>query len=310
MGYVRGCIMSEKLLSLCIPTNGVAEWVFPVLDSIYEQKCDEKLFEIIVTDNGNNSDFEKGISSYVVQHRNLVYRKTAAVQFLNQIEAFQLAEGMFIKFVNHRTRLTKHSLEYLITFVKKYKEEKPVVFFANGNKRCSRAVTECTEFDQFVRELSYWSSWSGGIACWKEHFKKISNKEEFNGLFPHTDILFSERNRNKYIVDNTILMEEMPVGTISKGRYNLFYAFSVEYILIIANLLKDKSISVETFKQIKAENGEFLANLFCEYIIRKKECSYDLDGYIKFLNVFYSYHVIKKMAVKELFKRIYNKIFR
>lgn len=302
--------MSEKLLSLCIPTNGVAEWVFPVLDSIYEQECDENLFEVIVTDNGDNSEFEEGISSYVVQHCNLVYRKTTAVQFLNQIEAFRLAEGMLIKFVNHRTRLIKHSLDYLLTFVKKNKEEKPVVFFLNGNKKCSRVVTKCTDFDQFVRELSYWSSWSGGIACWKEHFNEILNKEEFNELFPHTDILFSERNRNKYIVDNTVLMEEMPVGTISKGRYNLFYAFSVEYILLIVNLLKDKSISLETFKQIKDENGKFLANLFCEYIIRKKECSYELDNYINFLDVFYSYHVIKKRAVKELFKRIYRKIFR
>ena len=30
----------SKLLSLCIPTYGVSEWVFPVLDSIYNQKID------------------------------------------------------------------------------------------------------------------------------------------------------------------------------------------------------------------------------------------------------------------------------
>ena len=302
--------MSEKLLSLCIPTNGVSEWVFPVLDSIYEQKCDENLFEVIVTDNGENIEFEKGILSYVTKHCNLVYRKTTAVQFLNQIEAFRLAEGMFVKFVNHRTKLTDHSLGYLLAFVEKNREEKPVAFFLNGNKKCNETITVCTDFDQFVKELSYWSSWSGGIACWKEHFNSISNKEQFNELFPHTDILFSERDRQKYIVDNTVLMEEIPVGTISKGRYNLFYAFAVEYILLMATLLKEKSISVETFMQVKNENGKFLANLFCEYIIRKKECSYDLDGYIKFLDVFYSYHVIKKRAVKELFMRIYRKIFR
>ena len=46
-----------KLLSLCIPTNGISEWVFPVLDSIYNQKVDDSLFEVIVTDNGNNEQF-------------------------------------------------------------------------------------------------------------------------------------------------------------------------------------------------------------------------------------------------------------
>ena len=44
------------LLSLCMPTNGISEWVFPSLDSIYNSSVDESLFEVIVTDNGNNVD--------------------------------------------------------------------------------------------------------------------------------------------------------------------------------------------------------------------------------------------------------------
>ena len=35
--------MSKPLLSLCMPTNGVVEWVFPVLESIYKQGCDNSL---------------------------------------------------------------------------------------------------------------------------------------------------------------------------------------------------------------------------------------------------------------------------
>ncbi|MCR5757842.1 MAG: hypothetical protein K6F95_08040 [Selenomonas sp.] len=38
------------LLSLCIPTNGIIELVFPVLDSIYAQGEDESLFEVVVCD--------------------------------------------------------------------------------------------------------------------------------------------------------------------------------------------------------------------------------------------------------------------
>ena len=52
------------LISLCIPTNGIIEWVFPVLDSISAQKVDEQLFEVIVTDNGTNIDFYNQMLKY------------------------------------------------------------------------------------------------------------------------------------------------------------------------------------------------------------------------------------------------------
>ena len=42
------------LISLCMPTNGVIEWVFPVLDSIFGQGVDDNLYEVVVTDNGDN----------------------------------------------------------------------------------------------------------------------------------------------------------------------------------------------------------------------------------------------------------------
>ena len=45
-------------LSLCIPTNGIVEWVFPALDSIYAEGVDNERFEVIVTDNGKNEDFK------------------------------------------------------------------------------------------------------------------------------------------------------------------------------------------------------------------------------------------------------------
>ena len=59
--------MSQPLISLCIPTNGVIEWVFPVLDSIYSQSVDNELFEVVVTDNGNNAEFKARFDEYIEQ---------------------------------------------------------------------------------------------------------------------------------------------------------------------------------------------------------------------------------------------------
>lgn len=192
----------SKLLSLCIPTYGISEWVLPVLDSIYNQNVSDDLFEVIITDNGTNDSFENDLLPYINNHKNLIYKKTNAYSFLNEIESYKLATGKFIKFINHRTIMLEGSINYFIDFVKKYMEEKPFVYFTQGELKTKKEIILNT-FDEFVNVLSYWSSWSTGMAFWKEDFDMISNLDtsNFNELFPHTTILFSQRKRK-----NTLLM--------------------------------------------------------------------------------------------------------
>ena len=75
----------NKILTLAIPTNGVVEWVLPVLDSIYQQNIDDEYFEIVITDNGNNKVFFDEIQKYKKKHNNIVYKKTTAQLFMNHL---------------------------------------------------------------------------------------------------------------------------------------------------------------------------------------------------------------------------------
>ena len=125
-------VMKEPVVSLCLPTNGIIEWVFPVLDSIYSQNVDEDKFEVIVTNNGDNVRFHQMMESYVGQHSNLVYRKTEAYLFDNQLEALRLARGVYFKFVNHRAVLTEGGLRYLVDSVEKNMDKKPGMYFSSG----------------------------------------------------------------------------------------------------------------------------------------------------------------------------------
>ena len=79
------------IISLCLPTNGVIECFFPVLDSIYNQDVENNLFEVIVTNNGNNYQFDVMMQEYAEKHENLIYKKTDAYMFHNQLEALKLA---------------------------------------------------------------------------------------------------------------------------------------------------------------------------------------------------------------------------
>ena len=302
--------MDDCLMSLCIPTNGVLEWVLPVLESIYSQDVGLNLFEVIVTDNGNNLKFSEAMSSYVAKYPNFRYKKTRAVQFLNQIEAFRLARGNFIKFVNHRMKLKPGSIIYLLDFVRKYSNEKPGIFFTNNSGNGKQSSIVCRSFDEFVLKLSYFSSWSAGLACWKEDFNRIPTEKSYNFLFPHTDILFFERSKKNYIIDNNILFEEIQVNNISKGKYNLFNAFGVEYLCIIYQLYREKSIKLTTFLKIKKENADFLAELYYNFLLLKKQSSYDLEAYREHLNVFYSYRIIRRKAIIYMINRLIHKLFK
>lgn len=281
----------DKLLSLCIPTNGITEWVLPVLDSIYSQQVDEDLFEVVVTDNGENEEFKKRIEIYKKNHTNLIYKKTSSYSFLNEIDSYKNANGAFIKFINHRTKMLPGSINYLLDFIKNNINEKPFVYFSNGvlKFKKKKKVHYLNSFNDFIKELNYWSSWSTGMAFWNDDFSSIKNNDlsKFNELFPHTNILFSQRSKEKYIIDDNVLLEEIIVDQKNKGKYDLFYAFAVEFILIIMELYVSNDITYKTFTHVKKKNKKFLKELYFEYIVLKRPSSYRCDTYKKNIKIFY-----------------------
>ena len=298
----------EIYVSLCIATNGIIEWVIPVLDSIYNTGCDTKLFEVIVTDNGNNSEFEDLMHNYELKYNNFIYKKTNSVMFMNQIESFKLANGKLIKFINHRMMLTSDALKIMLDFVNKYEKEKPAVYFSNGALGLKNQLMICNTFDKYVRALSYWSSWSAGTAIWKSDFKMIDLTQNFNSLFPHTDIVFSDRKKKYYVINDKTLLKEIPSDNTQKGKYDLFNAFAVEYPHIIERLYDDGDISKRTYKYVKRKNGFFVSGLYYDYIIRKLPCSYDLNGFDLAMGKYYSksfiYQNAAYIALKKGAKRI------
>lgn len=301
--------MNKPLVSLCIPTNGVIEWVFPVLDSIYKQRCLDELFEVVITDNGDNQEFEKQILLYKQNHPNLHYYQTDALPFINEIESYKHARGPLIKFVNHRTILVNGALNQLIHLVKDNFETKPVMYFANGVLEKKNETFEYNSFDEFVKNLSYWSSWSTGMTIWKEDFDKLpKDVSNFNELFPHTNVLFAETDRNQYLIDNTIIFNEIPQGKKPKGNYDLFYAFGVEYPSIILDLYRNNSITTSTFKSVLKDNLLFISELYYSYFIKKEYCSYDLNGLNNMYGIFYTKSQLRKGVKSLLLSKIEKKL--
>lgn len=299
----------ETLLSLAIPTNGIVEWVMPVLDSIFKQNVDKSLYEVIVTDNGNCKEFEKAMNELCLIHNNLVYNKTNSVLFMNQIDAFKLAKGKFIKFINHRTKLDNKALQNLIDFIKINQHKKPITFFLNSACEIEKKQEFYSEFDSYVYELKNYSSWSGGISCWKEDLNNIIDSLENKcTLFPHMNFCLYYCKDRKYLINNEKMFTEIKDTDIKKGTYDVFYAFGIEYVEIINNLFEKKLIDNITKQKVIRENELFIANLYLLYVILRKKCSYDISSYKISLSKYYDYREIKKQAFLILVSKIKAKL--
>lgn len=300
--------MEHPILSLCLPTNGIIEWVFPVLDSIYSQDVDNSLFEVVVTNNGDNDKFDKMMMNYAGIHSNLIYKKTDAYMFYNQLEALKLASGTYLKFVNHRAAFTKGALKKMIDVIQINKEEKPVIYFGNGV--FEEDSYELQSFDDFVRTLRRYASWTTGVGIWKEDYDKIPEDVKIDKISPHSCILFSERNKSSYLIENFEFSREVDTDHSKKGTYDLFRAFAVEEITITLNLFIDGNITAKTFKAVKSDYKEFVADLFLTYVIRKKPCSYDLSGFDDAMGIFFTKKEIIARVITLFFQKAANRVVK
>lgn len=297
-----------KYLSLCLPTNGIAEWVFPVLDAIYEQNADTEQYEVVVTDNGDNQEFYVQMNAYAEMHRNLIYRKTNAPLFENQIEALRLASGEYLKFMNHRSILEPGAIQWMIELVKEMLDEKPIIFLSNGALGLYKRE-EYDDFDGFVCGLREYASWTTGVGVWRCDFEKIPENFVYNKISPHSDVLFAERHRNKYIIDDKVWSHEIDSDQSKKGKYDLYKTFGCEEITITLHLFIDGDISADTLKYIIKSYEKCLAGFYMNFSILHKPCSYILDGFDDAMGIFMSKKRVLLRAYAGLPKIVIDKVY-
>lgn len=302
-------IMKEPILSLCIATNGISEWVLPVLDSIYRQQVDLDKYEVVITDNGHNIVFKDEIKLYIKKYSNLVYKQTSTTMFQNEIDAFRLAKGKLIKFINHRMVLHEDAVQHFIDIAERYSEEQPDIYFSNGVLPV-KDIEEYGSFNEYVGKMLHYSSWSAGLTMWKKDLENIPIGVKCDELFPHITLLFWNKYKNKYVIDNRKYGQEIENDSTKKGKYNLFYAFGVHYMGIIFKMLEMKSITNDTYIKIKDANEKFLVHLYFDFVLMKTPCSYILENCEENLSIFYNYRRIKRKSKIFFLKKIAYKVKR
>lgn len=273
----------QPFLSLCIPTNGVIEFVVPSVKSIYSQEVDNSLFEIVITDNGVDSKLEEAIKN--IEEPNLRYIRTDAQGFMNQICAFKECQGIFIKMINHRALFHPGVLQKMIDFVKEYQEEKPMLYFPNGHLG-GIETTECQNLDEFINKVSFWSSWEQGVGIWQEDKEKL-NYIKYDKMFPAASILFGVRKNSKYVIYDHKITHEIPSQRVR--HYDFFKTFAVSFLDIICGLQKDGRISAKTFDYVKNDMfRRYLISYYYQIIVAKTEKTIPQRNIKKNMAIYYS----------------------
>ncbi len=267
-----------KYLSLCLATNGVIEWVIPVIENIYNN-CDKyEEWELVVTNNGDNNEFHKIMLDLEKKYENLIYKKTDAYMFNNQIEALKLANGEFLKFINHRSILEKDAIENIIDIVKRNILDKPVIYMSDGGLG-NKSIVELKSFDDFVNTLGDIASWTTGVGVWKSDFERIPSDWIYNTISPHSDVLFRERKREHYLVDDRVWCHDIETSHEKKGNYDLYKAFGCEEISLVNELYIDGDISAKTLKSVIRKYENRVAEFYCIFNIMHEPCSYNISNF-------------------------------
>jgi len=275
---------SKPILSLCIPTNGADQWVLPTLDAIYEQKCPEEDFEVVVVDNGEGSVLEEKIKKYT--HTNLYYKKSAENGFMNQLFALKNGKGKYIKLLNHRSKIRSGHLRIIIDYVSKYLEKRPVLFFSNGHVGEKKEI-KCGNFEEFMRNVSFWASWEEGLGIWEEDVVYL-DKIKYNEMFPAASILFALKKDSEYIIINDKYSEQHL--TKRKRNYNFFKVFAIDYVDMLNELRKEGRISIETFNFLRRDMFKrYLLSYYYQLIVKKSDDSIPLSDVRQYMSVYYSY---------------------
>lgn len=294
----------QPILSICIPTNGVVEWMIPVVESIYSQGVNYDLFEVVITDNGGKDDLERALQAYC--YPNLHYYRTQAQGFTNQIDAFEKCSGLFCKMLNHRSKMQPGSIEKLIALVNRYKDGKPILYCAEGNAKGGNLI-ECANTDEFVRSLSYWVSWSAGTGAWRSDLCNLQ-RDEVDAMFPHTSFLFGLREESKYVVWNE--KYEVMSSDAGKGGYDLFHTFGVGFLDIINGLRIKKRVRQETFIKVKRDLYGFLSSLYVSEVLLPSKHTFIIGDVRQSMNVYYGDFYYKKMVLVGKLKATYRYLKR
>lgn len=243
------------VLTICIPTFNRAELLRQTLDSITaEPPFAAGQVEIVISDNCSQDHTQEVARQLEQAYPDQVryFRHDEAISPDINFE-FVMAQGRggYLKLHNDNLTLRPGSLVEMVKVFEATAAEKPIVFFTNGNMNAGQQIEVLNSIDEFVRRVSFFSTWIGGFGMWREEFHAIGDVARHAALrLVQTDVLFRLLDMGKRAI---VLYDVYFIGLAvsKKGGYNIAEVFGKNYLTILKWYRKSGKLSEDIFQEEK-----------------------------------------------------------
>ncbi len=297
--------MTEPLLSICIPTRNRAAFLYRTLRSITEtpvfQNGNE--VEIVVSDNTSTDATEDIVRIFTEKYGDkIVYsRNEEDIADKNFEKALRSGHGEFRKLNNDTFWFCDNKLEELLSDIKQYQKDRPVLFFPNDK---ADKVVLCSDLSEFVEQASYSMTWIGAFGIWKDDLDRITDfSANVNTQLAQTDILLREVARKKKAV--VFKKKYMKYQFFwNKQKYDVSKLFGLHYLDFLKGYVNKELLSRKVFRKERRRVLKHIFNYFYSsnmvgkdaklFDSLKKYYIFSIFFYLRLI-VFLSNHLIKDL---------------
>ena len=303
----------NTLLSICIPTFNRSEYLKNTLTSIVEQDGFNERCEIVISDNHSADNTQFIVAEFINKFKNIRYFRNESNigAERNFLRLLSLGQGKYLKLHNDKACFHKDKLGALVGYLDS--ADRDVIFILNEHTDFSeKGIIECNSFDEFVRVVSYWSTWMNGIIFKKSGYINLKEKDRAVGSeIIQTDIMFNMLSLSGFsLIINEKLLYEQDVKY--KGGYNLFEVFICNYLGLYQDYLKAGILCQKTYKK---EKINLLKNFIFPWhtiVFLKKDRRFKFE-ITKAYNIIFKYYWYEPQLYlypMYLLKIVFNKLFR
>ena len=271
--------MSSKILSICIPTYNRCEILDKTLyNLISNPEFDDKIIEIIVSDNCSTDRTKEVVLKY---QKVKYYRNDKNQSFYNLTTVLSYAKGKYIKLFNDTFIFMPNSLSIMLSRIRNHDDTNFNLFFYPNFFANKNTFKILHSIPKFLKECSYFTTWTLSIGFWKKDFDQLTNKNRYAELhLPQLEWMYGiVKNGKPTIIYFENFIDITPPN--NKGGYNVFKTFAFDYLEII----KNEKINLFTYEIEKYRLSRyFLYTWLVTLLINDKEAySFDTKGVFKII---------------------------
>ena len=267
--------MAERLLSICVPTFNRAAILKDTIDSYVNDPAFDERVEIVISDNCSTDPTMSVVSEYTGRYGNIRYNRLPENigADMNMCTVLSMGEGLYLKLMNDTAMMKPGVLKGMLEKLETAKgTQEPLFFYQNIPFLNSDRTVSCSDLNDLVSNVSFHITWISNFGIWRNRFESMDDKNRLaHLLFPQTDWtlrLVSRAQCAKIHFGDFYRLAELK----SKGGYNFFQVFGINYLSLYDEYLKRRSLRHDVYRTEKYRLFRYyLLNRYKHLVVTKNE---------------------------------------